>query len=670
MVRADQRDAILDRVAREPWASIHARLEEQSLRPAVDTSPPWSGGTHGANAETAEAAAFLAWLHEDADAAARALALFPTFTSDWDSNQDWDINIRMAQPLIGYSNAVDLLRGAGLAGEAELAEMEEKLLLVTRQFFEAYVETDATRRLTLGVSQNNHPLRSASAIGYVALLLRERPETEAWLDFAGSEISYLYGPDGRYVQPDGGVSEEPFYFGFGYGPAAAFILAARSALGDERTLQRDCRNRNEADPWLVGPEDCVDGERFAMADPMADGTLSRAMDWTIALRLPSGYRAPVGDGYWNLLNGSALLAAEPGEGRGHYLWDGLGRADEPLPSTWGLDMLPWHLSHARDDVVAQEPPWSTRFFPDTGQAAFRSGWDEDARFALFTCESGAARKTLHDHVDGLALQLDAYGESLLVDPGYYKPNELDNALTADAGSHNVHLVDGAGAPDKGLLNDWGDADCAIRDSDFDGELPWVWGTQSYGGVIVERVVVFVADRFLAVADHASWDSTSPEIPHDHSMRWHLNADFDAGGTWFPGEGSIHMQRDHAGLDAYFSSDLGIPEIREPEYVPLHAPHVHEFDRQRSVGDHAVADVTMPQAGDVTMTAVLVPYRVSAPEGSEDAPWPVSRQGSLLIVTDPAGGDWELFTREADATDEWPWFAVISPDGDWVEFPDG
>jgi hypothetical protein len=651
MVRADQRDAILDRINREPWASIHDRLEAQSLRPAVDTSPPWSGSTHGPNAETAEAAAFLAWLHDDGAAASRALALFPSFTTDWDSNEDWDINIRMAQPLIGYSNAVDLLRGAGLASTAELADMEEKLLAVTRQFYLAYVETEGTRRLTLGVSQNNHPLRTASAIGYVALLARERLETEAWLDFAGSEISYLFGPDGRYVQPDGGVSEEPFYFGFGYGPSAAFVLAARNALDADHTLHRDCRNRNERDPWLVGPEDCVPGEAFAMADPMRDGTIGRAIDWTIALRLPSGYRAPVGDGYWNLLNGSALLAAEPGEGRGHSLWDGLGRPDEPLPSTWGLDMLPWHLVHARDDVVATEPAWTTRFFPDTGQATFRSGWDEDARFALFTCESGAARKTLHDHVDGLAVQIDAYGESLLIDPGYYKPSELDNAVTAHAASHNVHLVDGVGAPDKGLLNDFGDVDCAFAAGEDSGTVQFASGVQRYEGVEIERVVLFVDERFFVVADRLLDPGETPRV---HAQRWHLHAGFDAGGTWSMGDAAFDVVRDRAGLDAFFLTTEPALSLSQPPYTPLAAPHVHEFDRARAVGDHAVVDVAAPSSLIPVIAAVLVPYDASEPAAPSDGRWTMTADGpAALLLHEPDGADWRVEVAASGG----PWLCV-------------
>ena len=49
----------------------------------------------------------------------------------------------------------------------------------------------------------------------------------------------------------------------------------------------------------------------------------------------------------------------------------------------------------------------------------------------------------------------AGGEDLLIDTGYYKPDATNNPLTMDAPSHNVILVDGVGAPKRGLLNAWG-----------------------------------------------------------------------------------------------------------------------------------------------------------------------------------------------------------------------
>ena len=42
---------------------------------------------------------------------------------------------------------------------------------------------------------------------------------------------------------------------------------------------------------------------------------------------------------------------------------------------------------------------------------------------------------LHDHVDGTSFSLAAFGEYLLIDTGYYKPNSLTNSRTADADAH-------------------------------------------------------------------------------------------------------------------------------------------------------------------------------------------------------------------------------------------
>ena len=66
-----------------------------------------------------------------------------------------------------------------------------------------------------------------------------------------------------------------------------------------------------------------------------------------------------------------------------------------------------------------------------------------------------------------------------MDPGYYKPNDLNNALTAHADSHNVILIDGQGAPDKGLLTDFGDTD-AFLENTLDGTaFDYAEARQSY-----------------------------------------------------------------------------------------------------------------------------------------------------------------------------------------------
>jgi hypothetical protein len=109
---------------------------------------------------------------------------------------------------------------------------------------------------------------------------------------------------------------------------------------------------------------------------------------------------------------------------------------------------------AQDDAVAfvasggksgKAPPLHA-LFPWVGHAVFRSGWDERATWLFF--EPGPRGSGHHDLAQ-LGVQLIAYGEWLLADPGYfsYSTEGEDGAMSAylkTSAAHNVALVDGQG----------------------------------------------------------------------------------------------------------------------------------------------------------------------------------------------------------------------------------
>jgi len=293
--------------------------------------------------------------------------------------------------------------------------------------------------------------------------------------------------------------------------------------------------------------------------------------------------------------------------------------------TRGYDLRPYHLIYFDDAVAAEPPPWRNGFFADAGNAVFRSGWDADARWLLLVAEHSAARKTLHDHVDGTSFTLAAYGDYLLVDPGYYKPDELDNAVTAHSDSHNTIRIDGEGAPDKGILTEFGDAD-AFLENTIDGlDLAYAEAHQSYQQTDIERSVVFVRQRYFVVADRLSTDAASAR-PH----AWRLGgwAGYDTGGTFEVwdclGENrcGAHWARDSGGVEVHLGSTAAGLGVVEPPYVPLAAPHVGAFDDERNVQDHGVIDGVV-EALAPGYLAVLAPYRVGSSSGEPDGPLTVS-----------------------------------------------
>ena len=333
--------------------------------------------------------------------------------------------------------------------------------------------------------------------------------------------------------------------------------------------------------------------------------------------MPDGSRPPLADGYMKPMGSGALIA---GPAAPWLRWDWADNATRPHVLASGLDLGPHHLAWLADDIDPEPPPWRNRFSADAGTAAFRSGWGPDDRWLLLMAERGPARMTLHDHVDGTSFTLAAYGEYLLTDPGYYKPNELDNAVTADADSHNVVLIDGQGAPDKGLLTDFGDADAELRHAVDGDRLSYAEAHQSYGGADIERGVLFVDGRYFLVADRLA-DAGAGRTEH----RWRLGgwAGYGAGGRFELRPDGARWERTLAGVDVFLAATAtGLSVEEPPNHDPLAAPWVEEMDHDRTLTDHAVIDGVIT-ARAPHFLAALAPYRVGAAAGAADAPLAVT-----------------------------------------------
>jgi len=322
--------------------------------------------------------------------------------------------------------------------------------------------------------------------------------------------------------------------------------------------------RNDRDPWT--DHGCVDGEPFVYSTPMRDPAFARTMEWSLALRLPWGPRPPKGDAYFNSPNGQALLTGFGADEA--FAWDWQVNRDEPLEVTHGADLVPHHLVWPVLTPADGPPEWTTRVMTEAGDAVFRSSWDEDAVWGLLIAESGAARKTLHDHVDSTSFSMAAYGEYLLLDPGYYKPSDLDNARTAHSPAHNLVLIDGLAAPNKGLLNNFGDADATLEHPLVGGRLEYVEAHQDYQDSHVERSVVFVDGRWFLLADRITTEATEPR---EHAWRMSGYAGRTAGGEFTLRDDGARWERPLAGADLWLAStapDLAVELPPFEENRPL------------------------------------------------------------------------------------------------------
>lgn len=659
----EDRAATLERLEREPYSAILTVIEQRAARDYQEPDPDvWDHGTIGRNNETAQANAVLAWLFDDRAAADKARDFLTRMPSDFETNTTADVNIRMPHVLIPACIAWDLLRP--WLDEATAGDIRERITTINDAFFERYLETPITRQVWLGVSQNNHPIRTAAAIGFVAITFPDHALAPDWKNWALSELSYLLGSDGRYIQPDGGVSEGPFYYGFAFGPAVALAIAMKNAGEEAQHHAVDCRNRQDSDPWLV--TDCVDGEAAHFANPLDSELFHASIDWSINLRMPIGWRAPIADGNYIASNGGALLTRYGGAAHTRWDFDDTPEETEEL-MTWGMDLSAHHLFHIDESVTAAPPPWRNRFLPEAGNAVFRSGWGSDDRWLLLMAENGAARKTLHDHVDGTSFTLSAYGEYLLVDPGYHKPNMLDNALTAHSPSHNLVLIDGQAAPDKGLLLEFGDADAFLVNTVDGDALAYAEAHQRYQESDIERAVTFVRQRYFLVTDRIATDHTAARR---HAWRVGGNAGFDVGGVFshscsdapVAGSCSARFERALGGVDVHLGSTAAGLSFEEPAHQALLPPHVGAFNRPRDVEDHGVVDGAVDALAPGFL-AVLAPYQVGA--SGEHGPMSVTRLD--------AGSDAVAYWIETDQGSELAWLrgetaatTLVLPNGSVAE----
>ena len=639
--------AVLARANVSPWSDWLTALRASAGTDCVpDTSDTWDVGAESTLAGTAQAAATLAWLYDDADAAARARDCLAAVRTDWETSNG--LNHQMAGFSIPSAVAWDLLAGTALFPPDEAAAARDRLVEINRKFYERTVQDPAVRYGSLTVTQNNIALRTSAAMAYVALCFPDQPGNREILEFGAGEIDYLWGPDGRYLQADGVASEEPFYFGYGFPPPLALALAMRRAWPADGWLRRTCLNRNPKDPWA--PLQCTEGQPWRWQDPLAPpGANPHAdrfwgsFDWSLDHRLPSGLRSTTGDGRLRTQSAGLLLAGLSGNGR--YAWDARHSPDGTVDMSRGLDLTLQHLVEVAALPPEAPPAWTSRAHAVSGHVTLRSGWDPDARWLLLLAESGPARKTLHDHADGTSFAFAAYGEYLLLDTGYYKPSAAANALTAAPPAHSVLLIDGAAGPAKGLLNAWGDTDAAL-DLFVDGSaLDYAEVHEAYQKSTVHRSAVLVRDRYVVLADRVETTVTSPRT---HAWRVHGYAGYDSGGAYALDQGAT-FERPGAGVRVAVASTAGQPQVQEPSYVQGEVPHVHDLGDGTT--HHAVADAAV-QAVAPGFLVVLAPWKAGA------------------AATDPSGPLATTRLASADGAAAWLVQGTFGTDVVWLRDPGG
>ncbi|MGB5075498.1 MAG: heparinase II/III family protein [Bacteroidota bacterium] len=459
-----------------------------------------------------------------------------------------------AVELMQFATAYDFYRAA--RGEA-LPAAEQRI---------AAFADNAVKQLRNGfVVRNNLSVKLAAAAGYAALILRGETlqgtqfTPEQWFETAFLHIEstlfeYQSSPDGYY-----GYSEGPWYFRYAMQNLIPFFLAI--------------------DVTYDGGVLVVKGKE--VRSPLRDPKYLRLFEWIATLRMPDGMLPPFEDTYMNAWFPEAAMVAAMQPDASWLAWsnfESAGKAfcNEKLSASLSRNFdarVEYLLSNATPPTTAPSLPLS-RIMPEAGYAVFRSSWNADARYFALIGKNGIARThrspvgSGHKHANETAFILQAGGEMLAIEPGYYNSSEREELVFGR--NHNIVLVDGKG-PDS---TSWGTflfgVDAFMSDTLTCSDAGMVSIRTSYQSANIERRATVLGGTFVVLADRVS--STYPreftDQLHGNGLASSATYAADCGqqkATWTSNAMSLH---------AVVSSTAGAPS--QTTETRRHAPAGGQF----------------------------------------------------------------------------------------------
>jgi hypothetical protein len=114
------------------------------------------------------------------------------------------------------------------------------------------------------------------------------------------------------------------------------------------------------------------------------------------------------------------------------------------------DML-WVATHGK---AGEKPRPGSVAMPDAGFFTMRTGWEHNDLYLVFTCgELGVMdQNCVHGHADALSIDVSAFGETLLIDPGRYLYEGPWRLWFKSSQAHNTIVVDGQDSSE--LADEW------------------------------------------------------------------------------------------------------------------------------------------------------------------------------------------------------------------------
>ena len=353
---------------------------------------------------------------------------------------DPDRDINTSNELVQMATAYDTLAGAGYAFGAAESVIVGNIEVWTTQFYDDY-------QPLLQFLTNNHLAKGAASIGVAAIALAGTPGADAaqldtWLDFAMTNVEQVV----RYTEGsgDGTYGEGPFYWRYASENVVPFARAYNSVAQG-----RSWQTRTGA----------------VVNDIWTSGWFTAIGRWELDMTRPDGTLTPIDDG--NVDDAyffGALPSTAPDAGAFAWRWATAATtsASVPYESNGNVDLAADEIVTFDDGVPAQPPSGTpNRLQGRGGDLVFRSDWGPDAVVAFVQAEHGGSRgfgrapgrggvpfAAVHDHADPGSFQLDAYGERLMLDPGYVNYTWTQHGVLSNPSAHNLVLVGPAVDPES------------------------------------------------------------------------------------------------------------------------------------------------------------------------------------------------------------------------------
>ena len=266
----------------------------------------------------------------------------------------------------------------------------------------------------------------------------------------------------------------------------------------------------------------------------------------------------------------------------------------------------------RENGLPDELPATSQVFPSAGQAYLRDGWGEDATYLTFDATRWGGA---HCHLSRNAIQVHAFGRSLLVDPGRiaYEMSDPLGPYAKSTRAHNTVNLNGWNQfttnPDDFRAFHAPGFDCVTARYTcgyWPGRYGW-WFFEGLGQGIAAthtRHLFWVHGRWCAVIDEVTrWKEV------DDSPSLEINWQFAPGKVVVDGRRAwTHHEDANLLLCVAQAPSNAALEIHEGESHP-HRGWVRDFGRFAGRPAPQVSLACRPWTGHMeTFVTLLVPYR--------------------------------------------------------------